>query len=58
VGGTSTSLKFVFRHADLAPNPEVTVYRDPLHTTFTVAGPNRYFNAAEVWSFFKSHPRV
>jgi predicted esterase len=60
VNGTATSLKFVFRRADNAPNPEVIVYRDPLmdHVNLTAAGLNRYVTAADVWSFFKSHPRV
>ena len=55
-----TSLKFVFRRTDLAPNPEVIVYRDPTmdHTNFTDAGQYRYFDAADVWNFFKSHPSV
>jgi poly(3-hydroxybutyrate) depolymerase len=60
VGGTSTAVKLVFRQAGNAVNPEVIVYRDPLmeHTGFTSAGPNRYFNEADAWSFFKLHPRV
>jgi hypothetical protein len=32
-------------------------YLDPLmnHTNFV---PNRYFFAADVWDFFKAHPRI
>ena len=60
VSGTATSLKLVFRQAGGAANPETIVYRDPFmeHTNFTSAGPNRYFTAADVWDFFKRHPRV
>ena len=60
VSGGNMSLKFVFRRADLAPNPEVIVYRDPEmnHTNFTDNFTDAVRNAAEVWSFFKSHPRV
>jgi len=60
IGGLNTSAKYVFRRAGNPANPEVIVYRDPLmgHTNFTSAGPNRYFTAADVWDFFKGHPRV
>jgi predicted esterase len=60
VTGGATSLKLVFRQAGNAVNPEVIVYRDPTlgHTGLTTAGPNRYVTAADVWAFFKQHPRV
>jgi poly(3-hydroxybutyrate) depolymerase len=60
VGGTSTSLQYIFRRIGNPANPEVIVYRDPLmeHANFTSAGQNRYFKAVDVWNFFKGHPRV
>jgi poly(3-hydroxybutyrate) depolymerase len=57
-GGTS-SVRLAYRPASGAANPEVVVYRDPTlgHDGFTSSG-NRYFGPAEVWDFFKAHPRV
>ena len=60
VDGAATSVKFVFRRTGNPANPEVIVYRDPTmeHGNFTSAGANRYFDAGDVWNFFKAHPRV
>ena len=57
VGGANNATQYVFRRDDNAANPEVIVYRDPEmeHTGFIA---NRYFDAAYVWDFFKTHPRV
>lgn len=59
IGGGNSALKFVFQRPGNPANPEVTVYRDPVmaHTGFT-SSPNRYFDAAAVWDWFKLHPRV
>jgi hypothetical protein len=47
----------VWRQDGNPANPEVVAYLDPTmdHTNFV---PNRYFFAADVWEFFKDHPRV
>ena len=60
VAGAATSVKFVFRRTGNPVNPEVIVYRDPTmeHGNFTSAGANCYFDAGDVWNFFKAHPRV
>jgi len=60
IGGGTGSQQYVFRQAGGAPNPEVIVYRDPVleHTGLTATGAPRYFDQADVWEFFKSHPRV
>lgn len=57
VAGTNQSLKATYRQDGDPPNPEVVVYRDPTmeHANFVA---NRYFTAADVWQFFKDHPRV
>jgi hypothetical protein len=59
IGGGNSALKFVFQQPGNPINPEVTVYRDPVmaHTGFT-SSPNRYFDAAAVWEWFKLHPHV
>ncbi|HUL05337.1 MAG TPA: alpha/beta hydrolase-fold protein [Candidatus Acidoferrum sp.] len=59
IGGGNGALKFVFQRRGNPSNPEVVVYRDPAmaHTGFT-ASPNRYFDAADVWDWFKLHPQV
>jgi hypothetical protein len=43
---------------DGSTNPSVTVHRDPvmLHVGFS-ADPARYYFPADVWAFFKRHPR-
>jgi poly(3-hydroxybutyrate) depolymerase len=58
IGGGNGSLTYVFRRSGNPVNPEVIVYRDPVmqHTGFT-ASPSRYFTEADVWAFFKDHPR-
>jgi poly(3-hydroxybutyrate) depolymerase len=60
IGGTATSVKYVFRRSGNPSNPEVIVYRDPTlgHTNFTDPASNRYFDATDVWEFFKQHPRA
>jgi poly(3-hydroxybutyrate) depolymerase len=57
VGGGLTSTQTTYRQEGNPANPEVVIYRDPLmeHTNFVA---NRYFTAADVWEFFKTHPRV
>jgi poly(3-hydroxybutyrate) depolymerase len=57
VGGTNLSVQYTYRQDGSPANPEVTVYRDPLmeHANFIA---NRYFQVADVWQFFKDHPRV
>lgn len=57
VAGTASSTKYVFRQDGNPPNPEVVVYRDPTmaHGNFVAS---RYFRAADVWQFFKDHPRI
>jgi poly(3-hydroxybutyrate) depolymerase len=57
VGGGITSQKAVWRQDTNPANPEVVAYLDPTmdHTNFV---PNRYFFAADVWDFFKAHPRI
>jgi hypothetical protein len=59
IGGGNSALKVVFQRPGGPANPEVTVYRDPLmdHTGFT-SSPNQYHFAADVWDWFKLHPRV
>jgi len=59
IGGGNGALRFLFQRTGNPANPEVVVYRDPAmaHTGFT-ASPNRYFDAADVWDWFKLHPRV
>lgn len=60
INGGNTSRKYTFRQDGNPPNPEVIVYRDPVmaHTGFTAPAAPRYFDAADVWDFFKAHPRV
>ena len=57
VGGGNGSSQYTYRQEGNPPNPEVIVYRDPAlaHTNFVA---NRYFTAADVWNFFKAHPRI
>jgi hypothetical protein len=51
------STQYTYRQEGNPANPEVIVYRDPdMHHTNFVA--NRYFTAADVWTFFKAHPRI
>ena len=59
LAGGTTSERRVFRQASGSSNPEVVVYRDPAmdHEGFTSSA-NRYFRPADVWDFFKAHPRV
>ena len=51
------STQYTYRQDSNPANPEVVVYRDPAmeHTNFVA---NRYFDAADVWDFFKTHPRI
>jgi hypothetical protein len=57
VGGGNTAQKAVWRQDTNPANPEVVAYLDPTmdHTNFV---PSRYFFAADVWDFFKAHPRI
>ena len=57
LNGTDLSVKSTYRQVGDPPNPEVISYRDPTmeHTNLIA---NRYFNTADVWQFFKDHPRV
>lgn len=57
VGGANDATRYAYRRDDLAANPEVVVYRDTemRHPGFIA---NRYFDEADVWEFFKTHPRV
>lgn len=57
INGTDEGVKVAFRQPGGAVNPEVIVHRDPHmgHTDFLA---NRYYQAGDVWDFFKEHPRV
>jgi poly(3-hydroxybutyrate) depolymerase len=59
LGGGTASVMNVYRQASAAANPEVIVYRDPTmgHDGFTTSAA-RYFQPADVWEFFKAHPRI
>ncbi|MEZ4320940.1 MAG: hypothetical protein R3F61_25910 [Myxococcota bacterium] len=57
--GGNTSTHQQWRRTGGATNPIVEYYLDPTmdHTNFP-SSPNRYFDAADVWAWFKAHPRV
>jgi hypothetical protein len=56
VFNNNLSARAEFRNAAGDPSPSVTVYRDPsmTHTNFTAPANNRYFDATDVWDWFKS----
>ncbi len=60
INGTTTAVKYVFRRSGNPPNPEVIVHRDPImhHTNYNDAASTQYYDTADVWDFFKNHPRV
>jgi poly(3-hydroxybutyrate) depolymerase len=60
INGGVNSRQYVFRQPSGAVNPEVTVYRDDLlaHTNYFDVGKTRYFSVADVWRWFKDHPRI
>lgn len=57
VAGPETASRATWRQDGDPPNPEVIVHRDPDmdHTNFQ---DDAYFTTADVWEFFKAHPRV
>ncbi|MEZ4320463.1 MAG: hypothetical protein R3F61_23485 [Myxococcota bacterium] len=57
--GGNTSTLTQWRRSGGANNPIVEHYSDPTmdHTNFP-GSPNRYFDVADVWAWFKAHPRV
>lgn len=58
LGPLPASSHRIYTAGALGDNPTVSVYRDPsmAHTGFATSS-NRYFLPADVWDFFRRHPR-